>query len=275
VPNFATHYLHTFNEADSLLQNVVWTYSVRLHNRYDQVVFPTEVHRHLFVQQGLSSPAAVISNGVDTKRYRPAGNRPAEIERRYNLPSGPRILFVSRLARDKRIDVLIEAMPHVLMDRPAHLLLVGRGDDTQRLQELVASLELEDHVHFLGFVPEADLPGVYQASDLFAMASTVEVQSIPMLQALASGLPAVAVDAMALPELVHDDTNGYLVTPGSARGMARAILRILRNPERAARMGHKGLEIVRPHAEERTYTSYEQLYTGVIAGRNGKAGPAT
>ena len=111
--------------------------------------------------------------------------------------------------RGTEIDVLIRAMLHVCAEREAHLLLLGRGDDRTRLEELTEKSGLQHCVHFLGFVPEEDMPALYRAVDLFAIASICEVQSLPTLQAVATGLPVVAADAVALPELVHDGVNGF------------------------------------------------------------------
>jgi len=168
-------------------------------------------------------------------------------------------LFVSRLARDKRIDVLLETMVHLRRRCPnAHLLLVGKGPYRERLEGLVEEHRLQGAVHFLGFVPEEDLPAIYRAADLFVMASTCEVQSLPTLEALATGLPVVAADAVALPEIVIDGVDGYLVPPLDPRAMADAVCRILVNPELAHTLGQAGCVIAREHANERTIALYEQ-----------------
>jgi glycosyltransferase involved in cell wall biosynthesis len=109
-------------------------------------------------------------------------------------------------------------------------------------------------------VPEADLPSIYRLSDLFAIASICEVQSLPTLQGGATGLPLVATDAVALPELVHDGVNGFLVEPGQPEVLAEAVSRILGDPELAAEMGQASLPIAQEHAETRTFDCYEALY---------------
>jgi glycosyltransferase involved in cell wall biosynthesis len=247
------------------MEILAWLYSIWLYNQFDHVVFSTSAQRQFFLDKGLEVPTTIISNGVDTSRYRPYDGQTTDVEARYGLPPRPRILFVSRLAKDKEIDCLIRAMPKVLAERQAHLLLVGRGDDRPRLEELTEELGLQDFVHFLGFVPEQDMPALYWASDLFAIASTCEVQSLPTLQALATCLPVVAVDALALPELVYDGQNGFLVPPGDTEAIARAILDILGDSDLAARMGQVGLAISLPHAEEHTFDSYEGLYRQMLS----------
>ena len=147
----------------------------------------------------------------------------------------------------------------------AHLLVVGRGDDMPRLQELARSEQLEHCVHFLGFVPEEDLPGLYRAIDLFAIAATVEVQSLPTLQALATGKPVVAVDAASLPELVHSDENGFLVPPRDPQAMGEAFCKVICDLDRARRFGQMSLEISKEHTEAATFDAYEELYQQLLA----------
>ncbi|HSJ57845.1 MAG TPA: glycosyltransferase, partial [Anaerolineae bacterium] len=183
---------------------------------------------------------------------------------RYGLPAHPRVLFVGRLAKDKEIDVLIRGMPRLWKSSNAHLLIVGRGEEREELGELAAELGVDHCVHFMGYVAEEDLPALYRASDLFSIVSTTEVQSLPTLQAAATGIPIVAAGAMALPELVHDGINGYLVPPEAPDAFAEAAAAILDNPELAARMGRESLQIAAPHAEEYTFDAYEDLYLRTV-----------
>jgi 1,2-diacylglycerol 3-alpha-glucosyltransferase len=269
VPRFITHYLTWMGQSYEGVETVGWLYSIWLYNQFDHVVFSTSAQRRFFLDKGLDVPTTIISNGVDTTRYHPANGQTSDVEARYGLPPRPRILFVSRLAKDKEIDILIQAMPQVLAEKEAHLLLVGRGDDRPRLEDLTKELGLQEFVHFLGFVPEEDLPALYWASDLFAIASTCEVQSLPTLQALATCLPVVAVDALALPELVYDGQNGFLVPPGDPKAIAKAILDILGDSDLAARMGQVGLVISQPHAEKHTFELYEGLYRQMLSAQPG------
>ena len=263
VPRFVARYLTWNGEPSQIVENVVRSYSTWLFNHFDRVVFSTAAHRQFFAGDGLLVPTTVISNGVDVGRYAP-GDRYGAVEQKYHLRAGSRILFVSRLAKDKEIHVLIEAMQHLGSDLGAELLLVGRGDDEPRLRELTDELGLGDHVRFLGFVPEADLPVLYRASDLFAIASICEVQSLPTLQAAATGLPVVAADAVALPELVHNGVNGFLVPPADPEGFARAMEKILRDRALARQMGAASLGIAQEHAEERTFDRYESLWLQAV-----------
>jgi glycosyltransferase involved in cell wall biosynthesis len=248
------------------VETIFWKYGVFNLNHFDQVIFSTLTQRQEFIDHGLCAPSMVISNGVDLGEYTPADgrqvDRDAEVARRYALPSGPRVLFNGRLARDKKIDVLIQAMPRLWSERQAHLLLAGRGDDQPRLEALSRKLHVEHCVHFLGFVPDADLPAIFRLSDLFAIASICEVQSIPALKALASALPIVAVNAGALPELVHDGQNGYLTPPDDPQALAEAALRALDGPVERFRLA--SLDISQAHGEYATFDALERLYKRMV-----------
>jgi 1,2-diacylglycerol 3-alpha-glucosyltransferase len=274
VPRFAARYLTWNDEPREVVESLVRFYSTWFYNHFDHVVFSTAAHRAYFVSKDLMVATSVISNGVDTQRYRPPSAGTAlqdeEIETRHQLPPHPRILFVSRLAKDKEIDVLIEAMPILWERHGAHLLLAGRGDDRQRLESVTRDLGLEHCVHFLGFVPEEDLPSIYRLSDLFAIASICEVQSLPTLQGAATGLPLVATDAVALPELVHSGLNGLLVEPGQPKALAEAVSQILGDPELASEMGQASLPIAQEHAETRTFDHYEDLYHETVLATAGR-----
>jgi glycosyltransferase involved in cell wall biosynthesis len=260
VPRFAARYLTWRDEPQEAVESLFWAYSTWFFDQADRVVFATESHRSSFQENGLDVSTTIISNGVDTTRYHPQVSGIAAAEARYDLPPGQRILFVSRLAKDKEIDILIRAMGRVSQQLPAHLLIVGDGDDRDRLDDLTKELRLEHCVRFLGYIPEEDLPILYRAANLFAIASTCEVQSLPTLQAVATGLPVVAAEAMALPELVDNGINGFLVTPGDVQGMAAAMIRILGDPALAARMGEASLAIAQPHEETHTFDLYEAAY---------------
>jgi glycosyltransferase involved in cell wall biosynthesis len=202
----------------------------------------------------------VISNGVNIERYRPEKDPGEDIEARYALPQGARILSVGRLAKDKKLDLLIEAMAVVCARREAHLLMVGRGDDHHHLTRLIHKHNLDKFIHLLGFVPEEDLPALTRVCDLFAIPSLVEVQSLPALQAAVSGLPIVAANSAALPELVRHGENGFLVNPQNASELGNAILYILDHPDEARRMGKVSLRIGMAHDEQITFQEYDDFY---------------
>jgi glycosyltransferase involved in cell wall biosynthesis len=228
-------------------------------NRCDRVTAPTATALLLLRDHGLRAPSQVVSNGVDLDAFSP-GQADESLRRRHGLPSGrPLILSVGRLSPEKRADVLIEAMARPEVG-DATLALAGSGPDEERLRALAARLGVSGRVRFLGFIPGPDLPGLYRLADVFAIASEAELQSLVTMEAMASGLPVVAVDAGALGELVHPGENGFLTRPGSVSDMAGSLDLLCRDAGLRARMSKAGLRIIADHDRHRLLGLWESIY---------------
>ena len=244
-------------------------------NRCDRVTAPTATAMLLLRDHGLRAPSQVVSNGVDLDAFSP-GPPDEPLRRRYGLPDGrPLILSVGRLSPEKRADVLIEAVAR--QETPdAVLALAGAGPDAQRLRALAARLGVSERVRFLGFIPAADLPGLYRLADVFAIASEAELQSLVTMEAMASGLPVVAVNAGALGELVHPGENGFLTRPGLAGDVAGSLDLLCRDAGLRARMSKAALRIIADHDQRRLLALWESIYRalatrGATVGREGQA----
>lgn len=157
-----------------------------------------------------------------------------DLRQRLRLTEGRILLFVGRLAANKRIGVILEAMAR-LRDRqpPLHLAVVGDASDVyalekQQLQERAVELSLQARLHFLGHVSDTELSDAYRSADLFVMPSRHEGFCVPVVEALASGVPVVAARAGALPETLGN--AGYTFTPDDPDDLARLLTRVLETP---------------------------------------------
>ena len=244
-------------------------------NRCDRVTAPTATALLLLRDHGLRAPSQVVSNGVDLDVFSP-GLADEALRSRYALPAGsPLILSVGRLSPEKRADVLIAAVARQEA-ADAVLALAGSGPDEERLRALAARLGVSGRVRFLGFIPAADLPGLYRLADVFAIASEAELQSLVTMEAMASGLPVVAVNAGALGELVHPGENGFLTRPGLVTDMAGSLDLLCRDPGLRGRMSKAGLRIIADHDRHRLLARWETIYRtlaprGTTARREGQA----
>jgi 1,2-diacylglycerol 3-alpha-glucosyltransferase len=121
-------------------------------------------------------------------------------------------------------------------------------------------LGLGEKIRFTGFIPNEDLPAVLNSIDVFVMPSEAELLSISSLEAMACSRPLLVARAVALPELVDENVNGLLFTPGDVSDAARCLEWFADNPERWAAMGAASLEKVQLHSLENTISLYEKLY---------------
>ena len=116
---------------------------------------------------------------------------------------------------------------------------------------------------FHGHTSEEELRSLYSQASVFAIASIAELQSIATMEAMASGLPIVAANAVALPHLVHDGENGYLFEPGDVDDLAEKLTRVLTADAAAyERMQKASLDGVAVHDINRTLDTFEALYRG-------------
>ena len=145
----------------------------------------------------------------------------------------------------------------------ATLDIVGDGDQRRALEALARELGLESRVIFHGRTDETELRSLLTRASVFAIASIAELQSIATMEAMASGLPIVAANAVALPHLVHHGENGYLFEPGNADEMAARLTDVLTAaPEERLRMQQASLKGVEIHDINRTLDTFEALYRG-------------
>ena len=194
-----------------------------------------------------------ISCGIDRANYRPD---PSPREQH-------RMLFVGRLTTEKQVDVTLRAMARLVPELDVHFDIVGGGDQRKKLEQLIAKLGLGDRVTLHGRIDEEPLRELYSRASVFVISSVAELQSIATMEAMASGLPIIAADAVALPHLVHDGENGYLFEPGNDAELAARITDVLTAPqEEWLRMQNASLDGVRVHDITRTLDTFEALYRG-------------
>lgn len=194
-----------------------------------------------------------VSCGIDRANYT------ADLEPR----DANRILFVGRLTTEKGIDVVLRAVAQLDPALNATFDIVGGGDQRRNLEQLAGQLGIADRVTFHGHASEEELRALYTRASLFAIASIAELQSIATMEAMASGLPVVAANAVALPHLVHDGENGYLFEPGNVDELTARLTDVFTAaPEERRRMQQASLDGVRVHDIGRTLDTFEALYRG-------------
>jgi len=264
MPENLVHYLHLPETAERWLRKFAWRECIRIFRQLDFVTTPTKTAVALLKNAGFSKDVIPISCGIDLDRFKPT-NDGAYLERRFAIPTDkPVLLYVGRLDKEKRIDLILRALPDILRVTSVHLVLAGIGKEKQKLEELTEKLGIQKAVTFTGFVPDEDLQNIYRIADIFVIAGIAELQSIVTMEAMASGLPVVAVNAMALPELVHDGENGYLFSDGDKQMLAEKIIAILTNQTMRAQMAKKSLEIIKDHDINKIIEKYESIYNEII-----------
>lgn len=231
----------------------LWRAAKRTFGRAEAVTTPTlRAAQFLEKYTGLVGVHA-ISCGINAANYSP----------NFGPRSENRILFVGRVTGEKQIDVLLQAVVLLAPELKAQLEIVGGGDQKRNLEHLADTLGIRDRVTFTGYVTDEELRAAYSRATVFAMPSIAELQSIATMEAMASGLPIVGADAMALPHLVHDTKNGYLFKPGNAKDLADKLTAVLTAPaDQLDALKRESLRLIGTHDISRTLNTFECLYRG-------------
>jgi 1,2-diacylglycerol 3-alpha-glucosyltransferase len=234
-----------------------WKDMGRLMGRASVVTTPTPLAADTMRAKGGFEHVLPLSNGIDVDHYSP---RPGEFIARRDKPT---VLFVGRLAVEKNVDVLIDAVAKTAPDLGICAEIVGDGDQRDKLREQTAELGIEDRIVFRGHVDDAQLREAYISADVFCQPGTSELQSLVSLEAMSAAKPVVLADALALPHLVAEGENGFLFEPFNSEHLAEQLNRIFRtSPQQRAAMGRVSREKAGQHAIGKTMATYEELYYG-------------
>ena len=244
----------------------LWDMILAMLEPCDLVCAPTVTACDLLHENGLARQAIPISNGIELDRYTPPASE-AEVRQlrsRFGFPQDrPVVLYCGRFSPEKRVDVLLDAIPSVLRRVPAHFAFVGTG--TIDIAGELESRGLAGVGTLTGLLDDQAMPLVYRAADAFVLPSEAELQGLVLLEAAASGLPLVGANALAIPEIVHHGVNGYLHVPGNAEDLADRLADLLVDPELRRAMGRRGLDLVAKHAISESIKQYEEVYREAIS----------
>jgi len=209
-----------------------------------------------------------ISNGISLETFHShlSSDNNSALRKRLHLPLHiPVILHVGRLDIDKNVERVVQAAAQAMQQIDTHLLIVGDGRQKNTLMKMCEALKIADRVHFPGYLTLQDgLPEIYRLASLFVTASEIEVQSLVLLEAIASGLPIVAVRATFVPEIVHDRVNGFLLESGDINGLANAISTLLKNPKQGVEMGKISRRLAETHDVHISMDLHEQFYSNFV-----------
>lgn len=198
-------------------------------------------------------PIDRIYYGLDVAPYRPdvppPSRRPGATTPHHsnaeqpgrNPDARPTLGMLARLAPQKGHRVLFDALPAVLAAVPDLLVRIVGHEELSTVAELrshAAERGVAEHVRFEGFC--ADVPALLADLDVMVLPSLWEGFGLVLLEAMAAGRPVVASAVGPVPEVVTDGETGLLVPPGDSRALGRALVRVLRDPDLAARLGRAG-----------------------------------
>ena len=240
---------------------VIWRYLRWFHNNTTETYVPSEKTIADLESRGFQR-AVLWRRGVDSSLFRPS--RPGRLEVRRALGWSPEdvvISYVSRIAREKNVDYLADALAIVAAQRPeVRILMVGDGPSRPALEQRIGSI-----AHFAGYLQGEKLSDYYAASDIFAFSSLTETFGNVVLEAMASSLPVVAVKAGGVAETVQSGRTGSLVEPSQPpAAFAAALLELIDRPEQRIEMAQAAREYALSQSWDAIMGALRDRYQRVI-----------
>ena len=229
--------------------------------RCQHIVVPSEsIKRVVAEDYGIADRVTVVSTGVNLKPFQQADSQ--SIRQALGWGNDTVLISIGRLAKEKNWETLLNAVVPVLKARDdVRLVLIGEGDQRKALETQAKKSGVAGRVSFTGKVRFQDVPAYLKAADLFCFASITETQGLVTMEALAAGLPVVAVDASGTRDVINSGQEGLLTTNDSA-ALAQALETILDNPDLAQRFRENALKKARSldsvHQAEKMVEVYAQ-----------------
>jgi glycosyltransferase involved in cell wall biosynthesis len=208
---------------------------------------------------------SLINNGISVPRA--SADARAKVRLEMGATAETRVIVqIGRLAHSKRNELLVEAVADLPPPLCPHVWLVGEGDCKPMLMQRTHQYGLRDRVHFLGY--RTDIPEVMAAADMLVVTSDKEGLPITVLEAMAMHCPVISTSVGAIPNVLKDGSDGWLVPAGDRAALVHAIVDVLGQPELARRRAESAYrEYCRAYSRDSMGSRYLQIYEAAWARR--------
>lgn len=242
----------------------VWNWVFKMFDQLPIIVSPTQSGADEMYKNGFKKTVRVISCGVDNYLFTKLKNT-IQLKQHFQLPDLPVLLYTGRLDYEKNIDIVLTGCSIALKKVDFQFVITGTGKEELRLKKLALKLGISHRITFTGKINDKEFPSIYSVADVFVNACNIELQCISGLEALASGLPLVLSESMALPELINAQTpNGFTFPPQDYETLAKLLIYLFRDQGLRIAMGHISLEESKKHDLGNTADSYIKCYEELI-----------
>ncbi len=227
----------------------------------DCVFAPSGTIKRILEKKGIKN-VYIVPNSVDIKRFNPEVSG-QNIRRALKLRNNQKvILYVGRISREKKLEVLLNAAHALNMKRDDIVFVIGgHGPALEYYKRMAEKLKL-DNLKFVGFIENKKLAEYYAACDVFCIPSTFETQGMVALEAMACGKPVVGADYLALKELIKNGKNGEKFKPGSHSECARKIEKVLNSSDKYTNCA---IDTANEFSLERTTQRMLDLYNFILS----------
>ncbi|MDP3976443.1 MAG: glycosyltransferase [Pseudomonas sp.] len=269
------HYAHFVPLPGMLFRNFISHALIkRFANKCDAVIVPTYSAEEYLRLIGVKKPVFVQPTGIDYQRFQEVtAQQVARLRTSLGIGDEQVLISVSRLSNEKNIDFLIDAIASLRgqAERPFLVLMIGDGHQRERLHRRIDELNLAGHFRLLGAVPPEDMAIYYRLGELFLFASKSETQGMVILEAMAAGLPVVALRSSGIDDVVRQGYNGFKTPENIGQWCAR-VTQLLEDERLREEMSDHALLVAAEHSIEKFAEGVKEIYGTVLAASRAQQG---
>lgn len=270
IPLIYTHHTHYpeyvkfYLKEELLLPYLAKIYSSWFSNISDAIIAPSVKIKNLLRNYGVKNkvPIYILPSGIDLKIFKKSLKNRKKLRKKLKIPAEKKVLIsIGRMGKEKNVEFLLKSFAEILKEKKdVLLLLVGDGPYLQEFKDISDKLGISHSVIFIGKIPHKEIISYYQAGDVFIFSSLTDTQGIVILEALACGLPVVALKDEALTDIVLNNKNGFLVKNQSTKVFAEKIIKVLDDKVVYKKFSQKAIAIAKKFSEENVAKKLSEIY---------------
>ncbi|WP_166264051.1 glycosyltransferase [Marinobacter caseinilyticus] len=270
------HYAHFVPLPGMLFRNLISHALIkRFANKCDAVIVPTYSTEEYLRMIGVKSSTYVQPTGIEFERFQGVENKDIEaLRNRLGIGDEKVFISVSRLSNEKNIDFMIEAIASLKEHTaiPFRFLMIGDGHQRERLQARIDDLGLQDCFTLVGAVAPEDMATYYRLGDVFLFASKSETQGMVILEAMAAGLPVVAVRSSGIDDVVRQGYNGFKTPENRDQWRAR-VTSLLEDDTLRRTLSENATAFAKDYSIEQFAGDVKEIYATVLADKAKRSAP--
>lgn len=249
---FFNHYLKHIHLDFAWTRKLTWKLTVKYYNYCDVVVSPTLSLKDGLKEHGLTKPIELLPNILDINFYSPSVKQPTQHQT---------LVYMGRLSYEKSVGDVLRATAHVVKRLPnTLLLLIGDGPEREKLEALSVELGITEHCIFTGFLYGEELVYTLGQCDVYLTGSKSENMPLALMEAMAIGLPIVAVRSLGLEEMLVHRKNALLTAPGDPVEIADRVIEILQDEDLRRTFSENSRAMSYAYSQEAVMSKTVELY---------------
>lgn len=237
--------------------------SARFANRCSQIIAPSQSIKNLLIGYGVKTDIEVLPTGIDIKKFKNAAGR-FEVRKNFGIEKDEILLItVSRITKEKNIEFLLRVFSRLYKNKNLKYMIAGSGEDLERLKQIAKDLKISDRVIFAGTISHSQVPDYFKAGDVFMHSSLSETQGLIIIEAMAAGLPAAAIRATGVQDIIESGIDGFL-SENDEREFADKVGILINDADLRLRISEKAVKKADEYSEERCGERMIKVYERIL-----------